>query len=329
MTDQTKQTVSYCRKYFIWPKVLAVATLIFSFSSCFRANTAGDLTTTSSSSQIFNLNKVEDLYRFLTYSEDRVPLISAHRGGPSVGYPENAIETFERIAYKMPSIIECDISMTKDSVLILMHDETLERTSTGKGKVSQHTFDEIKELKLKDSKGNITNFNIPTLDQTLNWGIGKVVFTLDVKRNVPYDLVIDAIRREKAEAHSVIITYSANQAAKVNRLAPDLMISASIKSKEDLLRLSDRNIPDTRIVAFVGTTQADSELMNTLHQHGIMCILGTIGNLDRQAKAQGDQLYAEFIQNGADILSTDRPVEAGKSLDYYIKKRKLSSPYIN
>jgi len=296
---------------------------------CFRSNSASDLTTVSNHNQVFNFQDVEDLYRFLTYSEKRVPLVSAHRGGPDIGYPENALETFQRIAYKTPAIIECDIALTKDSVLVLMHDETVDRTTTGKGRVRNHTYQELKSLYLKDKAGDVTNFRIPTLEETLSWGIGKVIFTLDVKREVPYHMVIDAIRNTKAEAYSVIITYSADQAAVVHNLAPDLMISASIKSTEDLLRLNDRDVPDTRLVAFVGTSEVDRQVTDLLHQHGILCILGTIGNLDRRAKQNGDQVYADYIENGADILSTDRPLQAAKALDFYIRKRDLSSPYIN
>ena len=269
------------------------------------------------------------MYRFLTYSENRVPLVSAHRGGPDTDYPENAIETFQRVASKMPAIIECDIALTKDSVLVLMHDETLDRTTTGTGKVNRYTLAELKELHLKDPAGTVTNYRIPTLEETLRWGIGQVIFTLDVKRNVPYQLVVDAIRKTKSEAYSVIITYSANQAAVVHNLAPDLMISASIKNVEDLIRLNDLDIPDTRLVAFIGTSQADKNLTDLLHQHGILCILGTIGNLDSQAQQRGEQVYAEYIENGADILSTDRPFQAAKTLDYYSKQRDLSSPFIN
>ncbi|MFD1769151.1 glycerophosphodiester phosphodiesterase family protein [Sphingobacterium suaedae] len=303
--------------------------LILLFAGCFRNNTGNDFMHVSNHNQIFNFAGVEDLYRFLTYSEKRVPLVSAHRGGPDVDYPENALETFQRVAYKTPAIIECDIALTKDSVLVLIHDETLDRTTTGKGRVNRHTLDELNELYLKDETGNTTNYRIPTLDETLAWGVGKVIFTLDVKKNVPYRMVIDAIRRTKSEAYVVIITYSADQAAVVHNLAPDLMISASIKNSEDLVRLNDRDVPDTRLVAFVGTSQADKKLTDLLHQHGILCILGTIGNLDDQAAQRGDQLYAEFIENGADILSTDRPLQAAKSLSYYIQKRELSSPYIN
>lgn len=310
-------------------KLLVAFAILLLCNSCFRNNNASDIAHVSNHNQVFNFSVVEDLYKFLSYSEKRIPLVSAHRGGPDVDYPENAIETFQRVAYKTPAIIECDIAMTKDSVLVLMHDETLDRTSTGKGRLRHKTLAELKALSLKDSEGTVTNYQIPTLEETLRWGIGKVIFTLDVKKNVPYSLVIDAIRRTESEAYSVIITYSADQAALVHNLAPDLMISASIKSLDDLLRLNDIDVPDTRLLAFIGTSEADSTLTDMLHQHGIMCILGTMGNLDKRAIERGEQVYADYIENGADIVSTDRPLQAAKSLDFYIKKRQLTSPYIN
>jgi len=274
------------------------------------------------------LNAVDDLHRFLTYEEGRFPLISAHRGGPEEGYPENAIETFEFQRKHQPLIIECDIRMTKDSVLILMHDETLDRTSNGKGKVADHTAAELKALFLKDNEGNITNFRIPSLEETLKWGRGRVVFTLDVKRGVPYRKVVEAIQRNQAQAYSVVITYSADQSHEVYRLDPDLMISASIRSPADLLRLNDLNIPDNRLVAFVGTSEVNEGTYGLLHGHGIMCILGTMGNLDNQAARRGPEIYRELIERGADILSTDRPREAGEVLHQYRLDNKLSSSFV-
>ena len=303
--------------------------ILIAFSSCFRTNSSSNVNNIPAVDQVFNLKTADDLYQFLTYNENSYPLISAHRGGPSDGYPENAIPTFAEVASKMPAIIECDIAMTKDSVLVLMHDETLDRTTTGKGKLSKKTYAELQELYLKDNNGQVTPYKIPTLEEALKWGIGRVIYTLDVKRSVPYEKVIESIRNNKAESNCIIITYSANQAEVVNRLAPDIMISATIKKADDLTRLSELGIPDTRLIAFVGTSEPDSTVYSVLRQHGIKSILGTIGNLDRSAERAGYQLYADFIVRGADVLSTDRPFEAWKALDFYIKKRNLESPFIN
>ncbi|MEI5985684.1 MULTISPECIES: glycerophosphodiester phosphodiesterase family protein [Sphingobacterium] len=277
----------------------------------------------------FNINTVDELYEFLTYEEGSIPLVSAHRGGPHDGYPENCLTTIGKVAGEMPAIMEIDIAMTKDSVLVLMHDETLNRTSTGKGKVSNKTFAQLQELKLKDNDGQVTDYVIPTLKDILYWGKGKVLFTLDIKKSVPYEKVLEVVREAKAEASSIIITYSANQASAVNKLAPDLMISATIKNQDDLTRLSDLGIPDNRLIAFVGTSEPDSALYSLLRQHGIKSILGTMGNLDKAADKSGFQRYAELVERGADVLSTDRPFEAWKALDFYIKKRSLTSTYIN
>lgn len=271
------------------------------------------------------LRSVEDLYQFLTYNKQRVPLISAHRGGPEPGFPENAIETFERSASKQPLVIECDIALSKDSVLVMMHDDKLDRTTSGKGLLSNHTLKELRSLYLKDNEGKKTVFRIPTLDEVLKWGRGKVIFTLDIKRGVPLDLVIDAVKRNAAAPYTVIITYSASQAAQVHQIAPELMISASIKTTDDLVRLNDYGIPDNRLVAFVGVSEPTSELYRELHDHGIMCIIGTMGNLDNQAKVRGDDLYYKLIERGADIISTDRHNEAGVQLAKYRKDNRINA----
>lgn len=305
-------------------------------SACFQGNNATTENTEtrripSSSNQkpVFKLNTVEDLYQFLTYDDNRYPLVSAHRGGLVDGYPENAIETFAYIANKMPAIIECDIRLSKDSVMVLMHDQTLDRTTTGSGKVNNLTLAELKKLRLKDNNGKTTSYQIPTLEEALIWGNGKIIFTLDVKQDVPYKLLSKTIENLKAQPYSIVITYSANQAKALYNINPDLMISASIQTEKEFRRLTQMGIPDNKIVAFIGTRQPNESLINTLHQHGIKTILGTIGNLDRQADKRGYQTYAELVEKGADILSTDRPLEAQKALDFYIRKRNIKSPYIN
>ena len=301
--------------------------ILTAFSTACVPSGAGDNSYRTTPRAIKTASATE-LYRFLTYTGNRYPLISAHRGGPAPGFPENAIETFENTYRYQPVIIECDVAMSRDSVLVLMHDETLDRTTTGSGKVSNLDYQELRNLYLKDNDGNTTSYRIPTLDETLQWGADKVLFTVDVKRNVPYALVIDAIRRNNAVPYSVVITYSADQAAEVHRQAPELMISASIGSSDDLLRLADRNVPDNRLVAFVGTSAAEPEVYRLLHDHGILCILGTMGNLDKRAATRGDTVYHQLIEAGADILSTDRPQEAGRVLHEYRNTHKLTSEFI-
>lgn len=305
---------------------LAVFFMVVLFASCGPSTAVNGIF--GGSSPVIALGSTEDLYRFFTFHEQRYPLVSAHRGGPTSGYPENALETFAFQHRYQPLIIECDIRMTRDSVLILMHDETLERTTDGSGRVSDRTYEQLRSLRLRDPDGALTDYRIPTLDEALQWGANKVIYTLDVKRGVPYQQVVQAIQRNRAESYSVVITYNADQVLEVHRLDPSLMISASIRSAADLLRLNDRSIPDNRLLAFVGTSEVDPDVYDLLHGHGIMCILGTMGNLDRQAERIGNSHYVTLIERGADILSTDRPREAGESLERYRKKMRLTSSFV-
>lgn len=304
--------------------ILIIALFVLS-NSCTLTEASDSFNTQHTAIKLTNS---DDLYSFLTFHEKRYPLVSAHRGGAAEGYPENAIETFEYNFRRQPLIIECDIALSKDSVLILMHDDKLDRTTTGTGLVQDLTLSELKQLYLKDNFGQRTNFRIPTLAEALKWGRGKVLFTLDIKANVPYEQVIETVKKFHAEPYAVIITYNANQAALVYKHAPDLMISATIKEVDDLVRLNDFGVPDNRLIAFVGISEPDQALYERLHDHGILCILGTMGNIDKKAETKGETLYYKLIERGADILATDRHSEAGLQLHRFIQNNDLVSSYI-
>jgi glycerophosphoryl diester phosphodiesterase len=252
---------------------------------------------------------------FFQYQPGKGPSISAHRGGGNYkGYPENCIESFAWLANQMPVTIECDISMSKDSVLLMMHDNTYTRTTTGNGNIVDSSFAYSQTLLLKDNFGNLTQYHIPTLQQVLAWGKGKVTFTLDVKRNVPFEKVVALVQQHKAQSYAAIITYNAQDAAKVHQLDKEVMISVTIRNEEEYNRHKELGIPDNRMIAFVGTREPNPEWLSVLHSKGIRCILGTLGNLDKMAASRGDHLYLKWFKDGADMMSTDRPLEASMAL---------------
>lgn len=271
-----------------------------------------------------------ELQEFLDTRKTNFPLLSAHRGGPMKGYPENAIETFENAIRHQPMIIEFDVALSKDSALVIMHDNKLDRTTTGTGLIGDYTYKELQALTLKDDDGEVTDFKIPTLTEVLKWGKGKVLFTVDIKKGVPYEKVIDAVRKTKTESCAIIITYNANQTAAVHRLAPDLMISASVRGKEDLDRLNQMGVPTNRIVAFVGVSAPDPAVYEFLASQGITRILGTMGNLDKSAAANpAKKVFYHLVKDGATVLSTDDIVGAGKELDAYRKEMGLKTRFLS
>ena len=93
--------------------------------------------------------------------------------------PENSKRAIKKAREKKIDMIEIDLALTKDSVLILMHDKTIDRTTTGKGKPSDYTLAELKSFNLRDGLGSKTQMQVPTLEEVLNLTKGKILINLD------------------------------------------------------------------------------------------------------------------------------------------------------
>jgi glycerophosphoryl diester phosphodiesterase len=251
--------------------------------------------------------------------ETGTTVAAAHRGGPVPGYAENAIETFAYTVSRAPALLEIDIASTSDGVLVLMHDDTLERTTTGVGDVQAKRLVEIKTVYLKDENGAVLNTRVPTLREALDWAAGKAILELDVKRGVAYEAVIDEVRAAGAMARVVFITYSDAAAIRVHRLAPDMMLSVSIDEVEDLDRLVDAGVDLSRVLAWTGIDDVDAELYRALAARGVESMFGTLGrpdsSWDGRFARDGRDRYAEFAKAGLQLISTDRTIQAARDLD--------------
>ncbi|MCB2200324.1 glycerophosphodiester phosphodiesterase family protein [bacterium] len=257
---------------------------------------------------------------YMRWTPGGEPLISAHRGGPEPGYPENCLETFQNALTYGPCIIECDVARTADSVLVMMHDDTVDRTTTGTGDVNSLTFEEIRALNLLDNDGNPTPFKVPTFGEVLDWAKNNAILTVDVKRTVSHEEVVAVIEEHEAESCSIVITYNLDQAARVHKLNPDLMLSVTIRNQDEWERTLASGIQPPNIVAFVGVGEPELSLYSLLHENGVRTILGTMGNLDRKADKRGPRIYYNLYKNGADILSTDRVPAATEGIEMYVER---------
>lgn len=245
-------------------------------------------------------------------------IVAAHRGGPAPGYAENSIEAFARTLSHAPALMEIDIARTRDGVLVLMHDDTLERTTDGEGPVRDHTLAELQALRLEDENGRALDARIPTFRQALDWAAGRTVLELDVKRGVSYEDVLAEVRAAGAMDRVIFITYSDDAAVRVHNLAPEMMLSVSIDDPGDLTRLERRGVDLTRVLAWTGTEEPSAALNIALAHRGVEAMFGTLGNpnysWDGRFAREGDE-YAAFAETGLALIATDRPVEAARDLD--------------
>lgn len=279
--------------------LLAFSVLFFGCKSEVKTNTNDSLLLTT--------------YR---YSNKVLPKISVHRGGKSIkDYPENCLETIKYVNDNMAAVYEIDIAKTKDDKLVLMHDNSIERTTTGSGLVKNMTYAELKSYNLVDDFGNETKFNAPLFSEVLEWSkANNVVLTVDIKRSVPQSEVIDAIKDAEAEDVCIIITYDLAQSKSAYKLAPNMMLSVTARNDKELDKILASGIPTKNMIAFIGTRLSDKSLFKRLHDNDILAMLGTLGNLDKRAAARGNDLYNQWLDLGIDVLATDRPFAVAEVL---------------
>lgn len=252
-------------------------------------------------------------------------LVIGHRGGPTRDYPENAIETFERTLRAGTPGMEIDIAETKDGVLVLMHDEELDRTTTGEGLVADHTWEDIQKLKL-ETYSQETAFHPPTLEQALTWAVrNDVLVELDKKRSASFGPIIAAVRAAHAENNVFIITYTDEQAIEIHTEAPDLVITATVDSTAHLDDLLSKGVKADRLVAWTGTQSPDPDLWKALAARGVESAFGTLGprasSLDGRYWEDDDgSEYTELVAGGLPILVTDITDKVSRQLSEFRPK---------
>ncbi|WDI32770.1 glycerophosphodiester phosphodiesterase family protein [Hyphococcus flavus] len=250
--------------------------------------------------------------------ETGAAIVAAHRGGPYPGFPENALETMAAVLTQTPALMEIDVATSSDGVLYLMHDDTLERTTTGGGAADGMSWSDLQTLRLEDNSGRETQFAPTRFDDALRWAEGRTILEIDFKRSTKYEAVADEIKRQGAEDRVILIAYSMASARKLHSLLPAAMISLKLDTQSELNRAVASGIPDDRILGFTGTEDPRPRLFSMLASRDVEVIFGTLGgrdSIDNDIERSGyEQLYADIAAQGVDIIATDRPREAHAAL---------------
>lgn len=254
---------------------------------------------------------VDEVYElFAAARKARTPLLTAHRGGPDLHYPENAKETLLRIVDSIPVMLEVDIAMSTDSVLCLFHDASLDRLTQHKGLVKERLWRDLDTMRLIDYEGNLTPFTIPTMAEVLTAIRDKTILWLDIKRGVPMHKVVAEVQAYNAQSDVVYIVYNADDAYTIHALDPKALLSIRLTDSTIREQLKSLGVPRENCISFMGTSLAAEADLLRIRQLQVPTILGTLGKLDQQAANGSDTLYRHWHAQGYDIFSTDRPFAA-------------------
>lgn len=132
----------------------------------------------SDAPQVKTAKTIDQLIEQLQDPDDEQVMVIAHRGDWR-NAPENSIQAIKNSIEMGVDMIEIDIRKSKDGQLVLMHDDTIGRTTNGKGRVSDFTLDSLRTFKLKNGLGRWTDHQIPTLEEAMLVAKGKILINLD------------------------------------------------------------------------------------------------------------------------------------------------------
>ncbi|MDR1120656.1 MAG: glycerophosphodiester phosphodiesterase family protein [Dysgonamonadaceae bacterium] len=126
----------------------------------------------------FSQSRVDTLLEKLHNPGSNYVFVTAHRGDWRYA-PENSLPAIENAIRMGVDIVELDVQRTKDGQFILMHDATLDRTTTGTGDIADWTLDSIQTLRLKNGCAIKTKEKVPTLEEALLLIKGRILVNLD------------------------------------------------------------------------------------------------------------------------------------------------------
>jgi glycerophosphoryl diester phosphodiesterase len=161
--------------------------------------------------------------------------VIAHRGASAVA-PENTLAAFRRAVEMGAGFIELDLQLSRDAHLVVLHDDTLGRTTTGRGPVSGKTLEELRRLDAGawfDGTGKgagaapFAGERIPTVEEALAFGRAQDIgLYLELKATGPNGaehVLAGALRSAGETGRSVVLSFSANALAQIRRLEPLLV----------------------------------------------------------------------------------------------------------
>ena len=256
-------------------------------------------------------------------NSDYVVVIS-HRGDWR-NYPENSIPAIESIIRMGVDMMEMDVKMTKDSVLVLMHDKTIDRMTNGKGKVSDITYDSLMTFRMKRAHNVVTDsIKVPTLREALLCCKDRILVNVD--HAYPYYKEIVELTEELGVTGQVLMK-GKSSLDKVNEdmskhehnlLYMPIIDINKPKGQALFAEYQERGVvPMAYEVCWQYPGTEIDECIATIRKNGGKLWVNTIwaslcggyGNDDDAAFNAADpaDVYDQYIEKGFTMIQTDRP----------------------
>jgi glycerophosphoryl diester phosphodiesterase len=275
-------------------------------------------------------NRIDSLLAKLRVPSDDYIFVVAHRGDWR-NAPENSLQAVERAIALGVDIVEIDIRMTYDSVLVLMHDASIDRTTNGRGQISDYTLSQLRRFYLKDALGTTLTQTIPTLEEVMTVCKNRVLVNVDkagdymdkvqqilkvtgTERQVIYkgEKPYQHIRAQYGDLLDRII-YMPMILGPVDRL-DEYIDDFLIHYRPLAFEISYRSL-DMPVFAQIGKLKSAGCRVWT----NSLWPSNNAGHNDERAVYEPDQTWGWLVAQGTNIIQTDRPKEL---IEYLTRIRK-------
>lgn len=248
----------------------------------------------------------------LSVASDAEPIrkrifVIAHRGAHEAA-PENSLASIRTAIELGCDYVELDVRKTRDGKLVLMHDSDVDRTTDGKGKVDQLTFDEIRSFKFDGKVAeNFPQEVVPTFDEALALCRGKIGIYLDHKSGDVPEL-LEALKRHDMITKTIV--YSSHEMLrKFKQLEPSIWIMPDHPDDPmKISQLAEDLHPETMDG---GLMRWNREQVETAHRHKVEVWVDILGLVDNEPG------YKYALEIGVDAIQTDHP----SAVIEYLKKQ--------
>ena len=274
--------------------------------------------------------KARNLIEELNNPKSKKVLVVSHRGDWR-NAPENSLQAFRNCIGMNADMIEIDLKKTKDGQLVLMHDNTINRTTNGKGKPSDYTLEELRKLRLRNGIQMVTAHQIPTLEEVLNLTKGKILINIDKG----YDFFKDvyALLVKTGTVDQVVIKsgfpyekVKAENGDVLDKVIYMPIVSLDKPGAEEFIDGYKAMKPVAIECCFREVTPEVLRLLKKVRDNGSKIWVNSMwpslnaGHDDDRAVELGqkDETWGWLLEQGASLIQTDRPQELIK----YLKKHK-------
>ena len=284
-----------------------------------------------STSLLFAQERVNTLTQELRNPDSQKVLVVSHRGDWR-NAPENSLQAFRNCLNMNVDMIEIDLKQTKDGHLVLMHDETIDRTTNGKGRPSDYTLEELQQFRLINGLGRVTDHVIPTLEEVLNLCKGKILINID--KGYDFFKEVYELTERTGTTGQVVIksSYPLSKVRQENGDVLDKVIYMPIiqLDKPDAERILDEYLTISPVAiecCFENYTSDVQRLLQKIKSSGVKIWINSLwaslnaGHDDDRAVEKGEveESWGWIVSQGATLIQTDRPA----AMISYLKEKGL------